>query len=130
MVSLADRPNAHVLVDTWHFLRGSADYAALAQVPGERISHVQISDASPSHGDLLTEMNNRELPGHGDLDLVRLLRALIANNAVRRLGPEIISPAMGLVRPAEALAKQVTAIDMLLTMAHPYAVNQTEPFAG
>ena len=93
IVRIADRPDAGLVFDTWHFFRSTADYETLARIPGERVLQVQLDDApaTPS-GTLREETQRRLLPGDGELDLVRVVRALDAIGALTRVGPEVISP--------------------------------------
>ncbi len=89
----ADRANGGIVFDTWHFFRSDPDYDLLATVPGERIFCVQIDDAAAAPGASLREdTRNRLLPGDGDLDLVRVVRALAEIDALRWVGPEVLSP--------------------------------------
>src|SRR5690606_8309040 len=50
----AARPNSAILLDTWHFMRGGADFALLESLPRGAIVNVQIVDglASVPPGDL------------------------------------------------------------------------------
>lgn len=93
LVRAADRPNAGLVFDTWHFFRGDPDYAALRAVPGERILCVQIDDATaePS-APMRQETARRLLPGDGGLDLVGVLRVLHEIGGLSWIGPEVISP--------------------------------------
>ena len=54
---LAGRSNGGVLVDAWHYFRGSTDAAALRAVPAERIVAVQLDDADAAD-------SRRALRGH------------------------------------------------------------------
>ena len=42
------------------------------------------------------------MPGDGELDLVGVLRVLARQGALRRVGPEVISPTMTAMDPVEA----------------------------
>ena len=103
VVQGADRPNGGILFDTWHFFRGDPDFAVLEQVPGERIFAVQIDDAAAEvRGSMREDTQNRLLPGDGDLDLPRAVRALDRIGALRWVGPEVISPVLEAMPPVEA----------------------------
>ena len=102
IVQAADRPNGGILFDTWHFFRGSPDFAVLEQVPGERIFAVQIDDAAAEvRGSMREDTQNRLLPGDGDFDLPRAVRALDRIGALRWVGPEVISPVLEAMQPVE-----------------------------
>jgi len=71
------------------------DFELLATVPGDRIYCVQIDDAAAEpRASLRDDTNNRLLPGDGDLDLTRAVRALAQIDALRWVGPEVISPTL------------------------------------
>jgi sugar phosphate isomerase/epimerase len=93
IVRNADRPNGGLVFDTWHFFRGEPEFAVLADVPGDRIFCVQLDDATAvPQGSLREETSRRMLPGDGELDLVAVVRALHRIDALRWVGPEVISP--------------------------------------
>jgi sugar phosphate isomerase/epimerase len=103
VVQGADRPNGGILFDTWHFFRGAPDFAVLEQVPGERIFAVQVDDAATEvRGSMREDTQNRLLPGDGDLDLLRAVRALDRIGALHWVGPEVISPVTAAMPPVEA----------------------------
>src|SRR6202011_4318222 len=62
-----------ICLDSWHFLRGLADWSLLARISAERLAYVQFSDALPPvSNDMYAEtVHRRALPGDGDLDLAR-----------------------------------------------------------
>jgi sugar phosphate isomerase/epimerase len=103
VVQGADRPNGGVLFDTWHFFRGDPDFEVLERVPGERIFAVQIDDAAAEvRGSMREDTQHRLLPGDGDFDLPRAVRALDRIGALRWVGPEVISPVTEAMPPIEA----------------------------
>ena len=104
IVRTADRPNGGLVFDTWHFFRGTPDYATLATVPGERIFQVQLDDAlAVLEGTLREDTQRRLLPGDGELDLTSALRALHAIGGLTWVGPEVISPDLA-ARPVKESA--------------------------
>jgi sugar phosphate isomerase/epimerase len=77
IVRLADRPNGGILLDVWHHRRSSNDDPALAAVPAERITSIQLSDgAAEPIGTLEDDILVRGLPGEGDFGVVEMLRGL------------------------------------------------------
>jgi sugar phosphate isomerase/epimerase len=103
IVRTADRPNGGVMFDTWHFFRSGGDFAALEEVPGERIFAVQVSDAAAEvRGSLSEDTFNRLLPGDGSFDLLRTMRALERKRGLRWIGAEVISPLTAAMAPADA----------------------------
>lgn len=95
IVRLADRPNASVLVDTWHLQIGTSDLdrdlALLQSMPAERLTNVQIVDAPLPRraATIAREAWHRTFPGNGDLALDRILPILLAKGGLRYAGPEL-----------------------------------------
>ncbi|WP_028634364.1 sugar phosphate isomerase/epimerase family protein [Pseudomonas parafulva] len=84
VVANADRGNACVLVDAFHFNRSASALADLATLAPERMRYAQLCDVAGPVPDDMDEIlrqarNERRFPGGGDADLVGLLRALPAN---------------------------------------------------
>ena len=103
IVERTGRPNATLMVDTWHTFRGGADAAQLRAIPGTRIGSVQINDApAEPAGNLVTEtLNARLLPGEGAIPLVRWLRILDAIGSRAPIGVEVFSSALDALPPVE-----------------------------
>ncbi|MCY3647790.1 MAG: sugar phosphate isomerase/epimerase [Chloroflexi bacterium] len=74
----ADRPNAGLVLDAWHWFRSGPDPDLLRTIPGEKVIHLQISDApaDPDPDVVAETIGHRLLPGQGDIDLPGLLRIL------------------------------------------------------
>lgn len=124
IVQGADRPNGGLLFDTWHFFRGSPDYAALRQVPGERIFAVQVNDAAAiPRASMREDTLNRLLPGDGSFDLVTAVRELDLIGGLSWIGPEVMSPALEAMPPAEAAALSGERVRALLAQARGYAAS-------
>jgi sugar phosphate isomerase/epimerase len=115
----ADRPNGGIAVDSWHFFRGTPDWEALRAVPGDRILGVQLSDApAEAEPDLVAAtLTRRRLPGQGELDLARLVRALRAGSANAPLGVEVFSEELHALPPVEAGRRAGAATRRLLDAA-------------
>lgn len=92
MVQGVDRPNAGILLDTWHYYRGNPDRELLLSIPGDRILAVQVDDAMAVPLDSLwDDTRERLMPGDGELDLVGVLRDLHAIDGLQLVGPEVLS---------------------------------------
>ncbi|NIF24981.1 sugar phosphate isomerase/epimerase [Pantoea sp. Tr-811] len=81
VVSNADRANACVLVDAFHFNRSGSLLSDLAQWPAQRMRYAQLCDVAGPVPDDMDEIlrqarNERRFPGEGDADLLGLLRTL------------------------------------------------------
>jgi len=75
----ADTPHAGLLVDVWHFVNGGGAPELLADLPAGGVAAVQLNDGPLVHDDFLTHARaERMLPGDGDLDVVGLVRAVVA----------------------------------------------------
>jgi sugar phosphate isomerase/epimerase len=94
IVNGANRANAGLCFDTWHYFRSYEDDAALAAIPGQEIFEVQLADArrklcAPTLLDDL--LHHRLLPGDGEFDIARIVRQLKAQGAWTSLGPEVFA---------------------------------------
>jgi sugar phosphate isomerase/epimerase len=79
IVELADRPNAGICLDAWHFFRGTAQFDVLNTFPVEHLVLLQLCDgpAVPQDPDYGTDtMTNRKIPGTSDFDLGSLVSGL------------------------------------------------------
>jgi sugar phosphate isomerase/epimerase len=100
---LAGRRNGGVLVDSWHYFRGSSDAAQLSAIPPEQIILIQLSDAGPVQGDPMDDTSHRRRPpGEGELDLVGLLRQLDQMGVRAPISVEVFSDELTAGPPAEA----------------------------
>lgn len=110
LLDAADRPNAGLMLDTWHWFRqpGGPDEETLRSFEPERIHVLQINDAPAEPGpDLMTEtMTQRRLPGDGDIDIAGLLAVLDDIGADPIVAPEVFSTELAGLGPAE-MARRV-----------------------
>jgi sugar phosphate isomerase/epimerase len=116
LVRGADRPNAGVAVDAWHWFRGTPDDALLRAIPGAKIVGVQLDDApnEPEANPMIATLHERLLPGDGGLDLASLVSALRDTGAVAPIGVEVFSDALHALGPHEAARRAGTAARRLL----------------
>jgi sugar phosphate isomerase/epimerase len=93
IVSLAARENGGVLVDAWHYFRGTADPAQLRAIPAHRIVGLQIDDAVAEVVGTLREdtLHRRKLPGEGSFDLTSLVQVLDGMAVAAPYAVEVIS---------------------------------------
>ena len=89
LVRDAERANAGLVLDSWHWFRSGPDPELLRTIPGERVIHLQISDApAEPEPDVVAEtIGKRLLPGQGAIDLPGLLRIL---DVTGRRGPTAV----------------------------------------
>ncbi len=106
IVEAAGRPNGGVCIDAWHFIRGGAPWDALAALPPGIVRCVQLDDGAlvPDDDDYLRDcMTNRQIPGDGEFELVRLIRALDEIGCTAPFSIEVINAEMQ-SRPAVEIA--------------------------
>jgi sugar phosphate isomerase/epimerase len=116
VVRRADRDNAGIAVDAWHWFRGTPDAAALRAIPGAKIMGIQLDDAlaTPEANPMMATLHDRLLPGDGDLDLVSLVAALRAAGAVAPVGVEVFSDALHALGPHAAAQRAADATRRVL----------------
>src|SRR6516165_11226822 len=107
LVTLADRPNGGLNIDTWHCARTGTRAADLLAVPGGRVLAVQVDDGPAEAEENLIEatLHERLLPGDGAFDLLGYLGALRAIGASAPVGVEVFSDALQGMGAAEAAAR-------------------------
>lgn len=79
IVEGAGRANGGICVDIWHHERGLRDLAAIAALPGELITGIQLNDGTriPELDDYYTDcLANRRAPGEGEFDVAAFLAAV------------------------------------------------------
>lgn len=79
VVEAAARPNGGICLDVWHHVRGANDLDAIAALPGELITGLQMNDGSrvPENPDYYTDcLENRRAPGQGEFDLEAFVAAV------------------------------------------------------
>ena len=94
IVEAAGRPNGGVCVDIWHHERGARDLAAIAALPGELITGIQLNDGTrvPQHPDYYTDcLANRCAPGDGEFDVSGFLSAVAATGTTTPWSLEVCS---------------------------------------
>jgi sugar phosphate isomerase/epimerase len=119
VLTLADRPNATVQVDMWHVFRDPTALSAIAQLNGRQIGGVELCDgplAPPE--DLMSEaVDGRLQPGHGEWDILGLLRDLDAKGVDVPLSTEVLSTELRALPPAENAARTMFAVREFLATA-------------
>jgi sugar phosphate isomerase/epimerase len=67
--------NAALVVDAWHVFRGGVPLADLARIPADRVSCLQVSDATAEpHQALALDTRSRLFCGEGTFDLAAFIR--------------------------------------------------------
>jgi sugar phosphate isomerase/epimerase len=110
----AGAANAGLMIDVWHFCNGGAGLDALDDLPGAGVAAVQLNDGPRVHGDFLRHARAaRRLPGHGELDVVGLVRAVQATGFAGPWCVEVNTPEFRSL-PVDVAAK--AAADAALTV--------------
>ena len=108
IVEGAGASNSGIVFDLWHYMRGGRDDALLASIPGDRITAVQLCDATAAvpTGMSLAEdgLNNRRAPGDGDFPIGEIVEVLRKSGGLNDVGLEIFSPQFDAM-PAEAIGE-------------------------
>ncbi len=115
----ADRANAGMIVDSWHFFRGGSSLNDLAATPPELIDSWQMNDTTlaPRADHIFADMTLRVMPGEGEFDLKGLMQALAATGTTAPGGIETFGPEMQ-DWPAERVARRsAEALDYCLDLS-------------
>lgn len=109
----ANRSNAGLCFDTWHYFRSKPDDVLLQSIPGEKIFEVQLADALIKlQGKDLTDdlLRFRRLPGDGELPIQRIVPILKKSGAWQSVGPEVFADAMDALSAKDAGSKASLAL--------------------
>lgn len=118
VVTGCGRPNAGVLLDTWHLARSGGDLDDVRSAPSGTLRAVQLSDrvAGPDPS-AYVPMSDRLLPGEGDLPLGEIVAAARANHPAVTLSVEVFSAELRDLAPADAAGRAVRATAGVLPTA-------------
>jgi sugar phosphate isomerase/epimerase len=126
VVNLADRPNATVQIDMWHFMRDPTGMEALDKLSGKQIVGVELCDgpAEPP-ADLMKEaVDGRLLPGEGEWDIIGVLRKLDEKGVDVPISVEILSEKFRKLTPRENVELTVTGVRDYLAEARAAAPSR------
>jgi sugar phosphate isomerase/epimerase len=106
MIARADRPNAGVDLDAYHFFRSASTLDDLRALGAERINCIQLADAAgPGEWTFEETTQRRLLPGEGDFALIDLIRTLADMGVDTPPSVEVLSLELW----SRALAEQAAA---------------------
>jgi sugar phosphate isomerase/epimerase len=115
VVEVTDRDNLGIVLDPWHWFRGTPDVEALRRVPPERIHLLQLDDAPAEPAqDIIAETGDRLLPGEGAIDLMEILRTLDEIGAAPLVASEVFSPGLRALGFREYAQRQYDAARALM----------------
>jgi len=110
VVSGANRPNATIIFDTWHYVRGGRNDELLAKVPRHVIDTVQIADGPlvcPPGRSMARDCLFHRVPiGEGEIPNAEILQLLARHDLIPSIGPEIFSSALDAL-PGEQIMERV-----------------------
>ncbi|MGL5839121.1 MAG: sugar phosphate isomerase/epimerase family protein [Sphingorhabdus sp.] len=104
IVEAANRTNAGLCFDTWHYFRSYEDAETLARIPANKIFEVQLADATRRQQvpDMIEDLLRfRLLPGDGEFDIAGITAALKAKGAWASVGPEVFADWIDPLAPRE-----------------------------
>ncbi|WP_181871686.1 sugar phosphate isomerase/epimerase family protein [Sphaerisporangium album] len=116
LVADVARPNAGVLIDTFHWHASGGTVEGLAAVPDGMPVVIHLNDAPPVPRAALDD-DMRLLPGHGVIDLDGLVRALQRRRYAGPMSVELKSPDLHALSPRQAAGQAFTAAAGLLRRA-------------
>ncbi|HEY9627165.1 MAG TPA: sugar phosphate isomerase/epimerase family protein [Coleofasciculaceae cyanobacterium] len=116
IVRQANRPNGGLLIDSWHYFRGTPNPSLLASIPGDLIFRVQLADAlTKLHRSLFEDlMHHRVLPGDGEMDVLGLMQILKRIGGLSSVGLELFSDAFDELSPSEVGHRAQANFDQLV----------------
>jgi sugar phosphate isomerase/epimerase len=95
IVGGAGAANSGVVLDLWHYMRGGRDDALLRSIPGDKITGVQLCDATLTVPDGMSlafdGLNNRRVPGDGEFPIDEIVEVLRQTGGLSIVGLEIFS---------------------------------------
>jgi sugar phosphate isomerase/epimerase len=129
VVTVADRPNGGLNIDTWHCARTGLAPADLLGIPGERVLAVQIDDgpAEPEENLVEATLHQRLLPGDGAFDLLGYLDALGQIGATAPIGVEVFSDDLHALGARLAASRAAEATRQLLAAVEQRGRSESEP---
>jgi sugar phosphate isomerase/epimerase len=116
IVEAAGRGNGGICVDIWHHQRGANDLAAIAALPGEMITGIQLNDGTitPQLPDYYTDcLASRRPMGEGEFDVRGFLDVVHATGTTAGWSLEVPST-WGWAHPDEHVAAIATGIRRFL----------------
>ena len=93
VVEAAGRDRAALMIDTFHFSRGSSTWEELESFPLDTLGYVQFDDALPPLGDdvMYDTTERRTFPGQGEFELERFVHVLTSRGWSGLVSIEVLS---------------------------------------
>jgi sugar phosphate isomerase/epimerase len=107
-----------VMLDTWHHARSGGSVNDVRQLPRGSIGGLQVSDrVAPPPGAGYRIMEDRLLPGRGELPLAALVSAALTNNPEVAVGVEVFSEELRSMSLDQAAGAAIQALRDVLAAA-------------
>jgi sugar phosphate isomerase/epimerase len=118
LVDAAERDNAGIMFDVWHFVRSGSRRETLAR-EAHRVWAIQLDDcpAEAEPNPIEETLHRRLMPGEGDADVAGLIRILDAGGCRAPLGVEIFSEELAALSPAAAAKRAIDATRQVVAEA-------------
>ncbi len=111
MVKRADRPNLGVVLDSFHTFVRQNPVAPITQIPGHRITLVQVADAPDLVMDPLSlSRHYRCMPGQGDYPIAEFLRAVASTGYAGPISLEVFNDQFRSVAPSQIAVDGMRAL--------------------
>jgi sugar phosphate isomerase/epimerase len=117
VVAEANQPNGGLLIDLYHFYRGTSRLEDVWEVPVDRVFLVHLDDAMPLPRETLIGMKHRRLPGEGVAPVREVLAVLIARGATPQYAVEVFSEEFWSLEPTEAATRAYSTARRVLDEA-------------
>lgn len=121
IVDGAGASNSGIFLDFWHYMRGGPADTLLRSIPGDKITGVQLCDATAKLPDGMTlaedGLNNRRTPWDGDFPIDEILNSLRQSGGLNNVGLEIFSPEFDRLSADEIGKRSRKALDRALQTA-------------
>lgn len=136
VVKAVDHPNIGIILDSFHSLSRRIPNASIADIPGQKITYVQLADAPLLEMDLLYWSRHfRNLPGQGGLDVAGFVAEILRSGYTGPLSLEIFNDRFRSSSPALVAADGYRSLDYvrdaaLTKLGQPTTMPAPQPVLG
>jgi sugar phosphate isomerase/epimerase len=129
IVQRVDHPALGLCLDSFHVLSLGNDPRAIAQIPGDKVFHVQLADAPRLNMDVREwSLHYRMFPGQGSLDVAGFLRQILASGYAGPLALEVFNDVYQQEDPrhaaTDAMRSMLALGEAVSTLSLPEAPEQ------
>ncbi len=109
LVTVANRPNGGLVIDTFFIHQGRSKLTDLNDVPVDRIFNVQLADAKPKPAETLNMLEDRLFPGEGAAPVRDVVLLLLKRGYSGWWNVELFNPDFRAMPPGMVARKAYTA---------------------